>query len=141
MQIFRPQSFLPSFPVFKTTLVRIFGTISNDETVYVPVIEKETDLMSFKSSTSVAWNGFNLRQSEYQRAYCRKCLSDGIDPVNASAIYRDSTVTEGTTSIPNHIHIYKKHPGEEAPMLQSKNRSAELSGNWISNYLRKRLLP
>ena len=63
---------------------------------------KPTDLLPFRSSSSCAWKWFRLAKnveysknktahSEYQRAYCFKCLSDGIDPMQASVVYRDST--------------------------------------------------
>ena len=78
-----------------------------------PSVIKESDLMPFKSSTSIVWKWFRLAENveyskkkkshaEYQRAYCCKCLSDGINPVKASVIYRDST--QGTTSMTTHIN-------------------------------------
>ena len=63
---------------------------------------KPTDLLPFRSSSLSVWKWFQLAKnveyskkktahSEYQRAYCFKCLSDGIDPMQASVVYRDST--------------------------------------------------
>ena len=89
--------------------------------------------MPFKCSNLIVWKWFRLAKyveyskhrtshSEYQRAYCCKCLSDGINPVKASVVYRDST--QGTTSMT--AHISKNHAGEEAPILQKKNEARGL---------------
>ena len=61
--------------------------------------------------------------AEYQRAYCFKCFSDGIDLQKRSVVFCDST--QGTTSMTYHISKY--HAGEEVPILQKKKRSAESS--------------
>ena len=95
---------------------------------------KPTDLLPFRSSSSSVWKWFRLAKyveysknktahSEYQRAYCFKCLSDGIDPMQASVVYRDST--QGTSSMTNHIS--KKHTGEDLPINLKAKRNAESS--------------
>jgi hypothetical protein len=66
-----------------------------------------------KMVKNVEYCAMKASYAEYQFAYCCKCLSDGIDPVKAYVIYRDST--QETTSITAHIN--KNHTGEEAPIL------------------------
>ena len=95
---------------------------------------KESDLLTFKNSASNVWKWFRLAKNveyskqktshaEYQRAYCFKCFSDGIDPEKGSVVYRDST--QGTSSMTN--HIFKYYAGEDAPILQKKKRSAKFT--------------
>ena len=79
----------------------------------------------FRLAKNVEYGKKKTSHAEYQRAYCFKCLSDGIDPEKGSVVYRDST--QGTTSMSTHISKY--HLGEEAPILQKKKRSAEFSGS------------
>ena len=99
-----------------------------------PSVIKESDLLTFKNSASNVWKWFRLAKNveyskqktshaEYQRAYCFKCFSDGIDPEKGSVVYRDST--QGTSSMTN--HIFKYYAGEEAPILQKKKRSAKFT--------------
>ena len=63
--------------------------------------------------------------SEFQLAYCMKCLSDGIKPKQSSVVYRGST--SGTS--PMTAHISKNHKDDEPPMLQKMKRSAGSSSN------------
>ena len=95
---------------------------------------KPTDLLPFRISSSSVWKWFRLAKnveysknktahSEYQRACCFKCLSDGIDPMQASVVYHDST--QGTSSMTNHIS--KKHTGEHPLINVKAKRNAESS--------------
>ena len=88
---------------------------------------KESDLLPFKSSASNVWKWFRLANNleyskqktshaEYQRAYCFKCFSDGIDLQKGSVVFCDGT--QGTTSMTYYVSTY--HAGEEAPILQKK---------------------
>ena len=54
-----------------------------------------SDLVPFTAAQSGAWQWFRLAKhieyskwkishAEFQRAYCEKCLADGIYPINAS---------------------------------------------------------
>lgn len=55
----------------------------------------------------------------FQRAYCEKCLSDGIEPLKAAVVYRHSS--QGNTSMIHHTS--KVHQGasidkEEPPLIR-----------------------
>ena len=94
----------------------------------------EADLLPYKCSSASVWKWFRLAKksvydkkklvySEYQRAYCAKCLSDGIDPMKGSVVYRGSS--SGTTTMSTHIQ--NKHPNEDPPILLKMKRCAESS--------------
>ena len=91
----------------------------------------ESDLLPYKASNAAVWKWFRLAKyvdydknkqshSEFQRAYCMKCLSDGIEPLRSSVVYRGST--SGTSIMTNHIS--KNHKDDEPPMLHKMKRSA-----------------
>jgi hypothetical protein len=75
----------------------------------------------FRLAKHVKYSKQNTSHAEYQRAYCDKRLSDGVDPKKASVIYRDST--QGNTSMSTHIS--KHHTGEDPPMMKKQKRNAE----------------
>ena len=91
-----------------------------------------SDLLPFKAARSGVWQWFRLAKhveyskkktsnAEFQRAYCDKCLADGIYPMKASVTYRDSS--QGSTSMSN--HILKHHAGEHPPLIMKQNRKSE----------------
>ena len=95
-----------------------------------------SDLLPFKAARSGVWQWFRLAKhveyskkrishSEFQRAYCDKCLSDGIDPLKASVTYRDSS--QGSTSMSN--YILKHHAGEVPPLIMKQKRKSESLGS------------
>ena len=95
-----------------------------------------SDLLPFKAARSGVWQWFRLAKhveyskkktshAEFQRAYCDKCLADGIDPMKASVTYRDSS--QGSTSMSNHIS--KHHAGEEPPLIMKQKRTSESLGS------------
>ena len=75
----------------------------------------------FRLAKNVVYDKKKLVHFEYQRAYCAKCLSDGIDPMKGSVVYRGCS--SGTTTMSTHIQ--NKHPNEDPPILLKMKRSAE----------------
>jgi hypothetical protein len=79
----------------------------------------------FRLAKHVEYSKKKISHAEFQRAFCGKCLADGIDPMKASVTYHDSS--QGSTSMSN--LIIKHHAGEEPPLIMKQKRTLELLGS------------